>query len=78
MVVALDDVIDIDMAPTAGVEVDDLDASEVADELGHIPRVPVEPFGAAWTVVGAGGGADDFAVDEKIDTGLSRIFPAAE
>ena len=47
--------------------VDELDLRALADEVGEVPRRPVELL-----AVGAGRGAHDLAVDEQVDRGLGR------
>src|SRR5205085_208183 len=76
--VALDDVIDVHVAPAAGVHIDDLDDDAPAGEFVHVPGVPVELFGAAGAVVRAGGGADHLAIHQQVDAGLAGVHAAAE
>ena len=64
--VALVDVVDVDVAPAAFLLVEDFDSGGLAVQVGNVPRVPVEGFGAAGAIIGAGGGVDDLAVDERL------------
>ena len=78
LLVALHDVVDVDVPPAALLLVHDLDGREFAGEIGHVPGVPVEVFGAAGLVVGAGRGADHFAGDEQVDARLAFVLAAAD
>jgi hypothetical protein len=66
-------VVDVDVAPAAGVRVNDLDAGRLAFELADIPGGPVELL-----AVGAGGGARDAGADEEVDAGLIGMVAAAD
>src|SRR6202035_1338134 len=78
LAVALHDVIDIDVPPAAGVVINNLDDRVLADEVGDVPRMPVEPFAAAGPIVGPGGRAHALAGDEQVDARLVRVHAAAD
>ena len=64
--------------PAAFVLVDDFNHRRLAFQIGDIPRVPIEAFGAAGAIVRTGGCANDLAVDKQIDTGLARMGATAD
>ena len=76
--VALDDLIHVDVPPTALARVDDPEDGLLPLELGDVPRGPFEPFRAARFVVRPGGRADDRAADEEVEARLAGILAAAD
>src|SRR5205814_4316765 len=66
LLVALYDVIDVDVPPPALLLVDDLNCRGLALEFGHVPRAPDEVLAAAGFVVRAGRGAHDLPADDEV------------
>ena len=78
LAVALDDVVDGDVAPAALLAVHDLDADLLALQVAHVPGVPAQVLGVARRARAARGGADDLAADEQVDARLARVVSAAD
>ncbi len=78
LLVALDDLVDVDVSPAAGLAVDDAEDHGLTHELADIPRRPVELLGAAGPVVRSGGGPHDLAVEQQVETRRARIPPTAD
>ncbi len=72
-----DDVVDVEVAPAAGVVVGDPDPGLLAGEVADVPGGPVERFGVL-----SGGAADDLAVHQELDgggvVGAGRVVAAAD
>ena len=78
-----DDVVDVQMAPAAGVFIDDLDLCRLALQRGYVPGLPVQRF-----TVRSGCGPHNLAAHDQVDrcralsgiggcTGV-RMEPAAD
>src|SRR5262249_46342853 len=78
LLVDLHDMIDADMAPAAFAIIDNLDDDDLADQIANIPGVPIKLLTAAGLIIRPGGGARDFAVEQQVDAGFSRILAAAD
>src|SRR5262249_28299500 len=78
LLVALHDMIDADMAPAAFAIIDNLDDDDLADQIANIPGMPIKLLTAAGLIIWPGGGARDFAGEQQVDAGFSRILAAAD
>ena len=67
------DLVDVDMPPSAGRLIDDLDFCHLAIEFMHAPEIPLEFF-----VIFAGRRAYDLAVYYKVDASLSGMTAAPD
>ena len=76
--IRLHDVVDVDVAPAAGLLVHDLDHGLLAGPGRDVPRVPFQSLGAARLVVGAGGGVDHLAIHQQVDAGAAGMHAAAD
>jgi len=76
--VGLDQVIDVEVAPSALGVVDDPEDGVAAGELGDVPRFRRERFAAARLAVRAGGCSYDLAVDEELKGELLGVAAAAD
>src|SRR5271166_5251656 len=63
--VTLDDLVNIDVAPTPGAPIDDLENRLLAQKLADVPGVPAEPLRASWFAVRTGCRANGLAVDHQ-------------
>jgi hypothetical protein len=75
--VALHDVVDVDMPPSAGSPVDDSNDDFLACQVADVPRIPFELFAAAGLDVGTGRGAHHPAVQQQVDARLARVTASA-
>jgi len=76
--IRLDDLIDVDMTPTALPTVDDPEDGLLTDQIGDVPVLPVEPLGAAGPIVGSGRGPGHGPVDEQVQTGLAGVLATTD
>jgi hypothetical protein len=67
------DLVDVDVAPAAGLLVDDSEARLFALQFSHVPREPREVFG-----VFASDGADHSVFDQELDAGATGVRAAAD
>ena len=72
------DLIDVDVSPATGGQIDDLQHGRLALVLLDVPVLPVEEFTAARLEIGAGGGQDDLAIDEQIHAGLALVTASTD
>ena len=73
-----DDLVEIDVPPTAGRVVDDLDACGAPGQVAHVPAGFFQCLAAPWLRVGARGRAHDASLDEQVHAGLAGITAAAD
>lgn len=71
---ALDDVVDVEVAPFAGGFVDDAELGFLAFEVGDVPGAGVEFF----VVDERGGAADDLVVDEELEFEFAGLVATAD
>ena len=76
--VALDDLIDVHVAPAAGCQVGDSQGHSLSDQMAYIPRLPVEPLAAAGLIVRPGRRADGLFIDQELHTRSAREFASAD
>ena len=76
--VALDDVVDVDVPPSAGGPVDDFDPGGFIQQIADVPGVGVKAFGASRFAVRTGCRAGDVSVDEQVDARLLGMPSAAD
>ena len=76
----LDNLVHVQVAPSAGGLVDDADHRLFACELPHLPIIGLQPLRAAGSVQGvwAGGGAHDLAIHFQQEGGFFGIFSAPD
>ena len=65
--VALENVVDVDVTPSAFVTIDDLDHGLLIQEPAHVLAFPCQLFAATGTGVRAGCGLDHFAIHNEVD-----------
>src|SRR5208337_2902615 len=63
--VTLDDLVNVDVAPTPGAPIDDLEYRLLAKKFADGERVPAEPLRASWFAVRSGCRANRLAVDHQ-------------
>src|SRR5208337_5649187 len=76
--VTLDDLVNVDVAPTPGAPIDDLEYRLLAKKFADGERVPAEPLRASWFAVRSGCRANRLAVDHQVDARFAGIASAPD
>ena len=76
--IALDQVIDVNVSPAASTLVDDLDNRFLAKELGNVPGGLGKFLAAATTVIGTSRCPHYLAVDKQVHAGAAWVLASAD